>query len=202
MSMRFMSTDVESHMHHIKGLILLMIFSICGQAQALSFDQLLRPGKLIEGHSRYEDKCETCHEKLNKEQQNERCVGCHDHRNIASDIKDNKGFHGKAEIISRVLCSHCHTDHKGRDADVVLFDADSFDHTVSDFELEGKHRNTECSACHRPEDKYSQAPGGCIDCHKDNQPHKERLGKECDKCHTTKGGVIFSSIMTRILILH
>ncbi len=186
MSMRFTLIDMRSHFDLLRCLVLLMIISSCGQVQALSFDQFLMPGKLIEGHSRYETKCETCHEKLNRDQQNDLCLACHDHRNIATDMKEKKGFHGRSAVVSKVSCSHCHTDHKGRKEDVVLFDAESFDHTVSDFKLKGKHQVIACSGCHRTEDKYSQAPLECIDCHKNDQPHEDRLGKECDKCHTNK----------------
>ncbi|MES9857088.1 MAG: cytochrome c3 family protein [Sedimenticola sp.] len=186
MSMLSMHTDMPLQKRPFIPLFFLMIISVSGAVNALSFDKLMMPGKLIDGHSRYEKKCETCHKKLKKERQDELCLDCHDHRNIAVDIEERRGFHGKSVIVSRVACSHCHTDHEGRNADVILFDSQSFDHTITDFKLNGKHQNVECSECHFPDRKYNEAPVECIDCHKDDQPHDDRLGKECDKCHTNE----------------
>src|SRR3990170_1010948 len=80
-------------------------------------------------------------------------------------------------------CSHCHTDHKGRDFDVVLLDKELFDHGVSDYPLKGGHARVRCEECHRTGKKWREAPSGCMECHEEDDPHRSRLGKKCVDCH-------------------
>jgi hypothetical protein len=162
-------------------------FMLCSfNALGKSFDLLLMPGQVIRGHAEFEEKCDDCHVTLEKENQSRLCVSCHDHEDIAKDVEQSQGFHGRIDNIRETSCSHCHTDHEGRDAEVVLFDPESFDHVATDFKLDGAHIGVKCEGCHRPEKKYSQAPGNCIDCHKEDDPHKERLGEKCADCHITR----------------
>lgn len=160
----------------------LMLFSTT--ADAINLDLLLMPGKVIKGHAEYEEKCEACHEKLRKENQDKKCLGCHDHSDIEKDIKKRTGFHGKTDKIREQPCKHCHTEHKGRDAKIVHFDEETFEHIATDYELKGAHLAVACQSCHPKEKKFSQAPNVCIDCHKKDEPHKTQLGEKCEACHT------------------
>ncbi|KRT55248.1 Cytochrome c3 [endosymbiont of Ridgeia piscesae] len=146
-------------------------------------DSLIMPGEVIQGHARFEQQCEQCHEKLKKAEQNSRCLACHDHQNIAEDIKNRKGFHGRSENVRNSACKHCHTDHKGRSARIVLFDEAAFDHQASDFVLRGAHQSLACRACHPKKQAYSQAKSDCFSCHEQDDNHRGRLGKSCDNCH-------------------
>ena len=85
------------------------------------FDDLLMPGPVIQAHAEFERECESCHAKLDRDQQNKLCTDCHDHNDIAKDIVSGKGFHGKNPAVKGEQCSHCHSDHEGREARVVLF---------------------------------------------------------------------------------
>jgi len=151
------------------------------EAYAIRIERLLMPGELIQGHKKFEDECERCHLNFTKTAQTELCRDCH--QEIDSDVIKKQGFHGSHLIAARA-CTDCHTDHEGKNAVIVLFEAETFDHKQTDFELKGKHKNIKCENCHEAEKKYREAKGECFDCHEKDDPHKELLGKECADCHT------------------
>lgn len=161
------------------------------------FERWVMPGALSDGHARYEQQCSKCHESFKKGMQKELCVACH--KDVAMDMAQKTGFHGKRSDVMTSECKHCHTEHKGRKADIVLFDQQTFNHVATNFELKGAHRRLRCVQCHppKPEDvkakeietdapvgRYRRAGRRCVDCHGAVQPHKTRLGEACDNCHT------------------
>ena len=159
------------------------IFVALAAADAQSlFEKLVMPGEVIEGHAKYEKTCESCHEPFSKESQRRLCLDCH--KDVAGDISQKAGFHGKRPDIATAECKTCHTDHKGRSADIVQFDADTFNHAFTDFELKGGHKTAQCSGCHAKGEKHRKAPHTCIGCHKKDDTHKGELGTECASCHT------------------
>ena len=143
------------------------------------------PGPVIEGHAKIEDVCDDCHKPFSKEAQDSLCLDCH--KPTRADIDARRGFHGKTRQRQGVQCAHCHTDHVGRDADIVPFDRALFDHNDSDYPLTGRHRQVECSGCHVAGKRWAEAPSTCFACHEKDQPHKGNLGKECDTCHQDIG---------------
>ncbi|MES9831131.1 MAG: cytochrome C [Candidatus Thiodiazotropha sp. DIVDIV] len=172
---------------HVTCLLLLIFVSI-SQSHAGKLDLLLMPGPVIEGHAEFEEKCESCHETLKKADQVERCLSCHDHEDIAKDIEQGTGLHGKLDKKRSSNCKQCHTEHKGRDRDIINLDTESFDHKQTDFELRGRHQVLACQLCHTEDQKkYSQASSICFDCHEKDDTHHGKLGEECDKCHNEKG---------------
>ncbi len=161
-----------------------LILFILPQAHAVRIEQLAMPGKLIKDHAEYEDQCEDCHKDFSEEAQSYLCSDCHEE--IALDVTRKKGYHGDALVRDRE-CSECHTDHKGRDANIVIFDPATFNHKQTDFELRGSHKLAACEGCHdRENKKYREAPTECYACHKEDEPHKGLLGKNCDSCHNEK----------------
>ncbi len=152
-------------------------------AQTL-FEKLVMPGPLTQSHAKYEKNCAKCHTPFDRDKQAALCLDCHD--KIAADRKAEQGFHSKNPAAAKSECRHCHTDHKGREVDITGLDASTFDHRQTDFHLEGKHAGAECQGCHKPKTAYRAAPGRCIDCHREIDPHKRRLGEACQSCHTPK----------------
>ena len=150
-------------------------------------EMLLMPGKLTAAHAHLEEQCENCHESLNKEKQNHLCLDCHDHKNISADIKNNTGYHGRSELVANAQCNDCHTDHEGRNFDIVRFDSDSFSHEDTDFQLSGEHRLVQCISCHKPKTGYLIKEFECISCHKSDDTHNGEFGSECESCHTAQG---------------
>ena len=152
---------------------------------AVNLETLLMPGKLISGHKKYEEQCDKCHESFNKQSQRRLCLACH--KPVAADVRNKRGLHGLDNDISDVECKRCHSDHLGRDADIVQFNKVVFDHNNTDFELKYRHSGLACEACHRPKKLFREASSACYSCHKDQDAHNEKLGKKCADCHTSKG---------------
>ncbi len=168
--------------------LVLLMFLFLPNCQAGKLDLLLMPGPVINGHEPFEEKCESCHETLKKADQVERCLSCHDHSDVAQDIEDGTGFHGRLGKDQASNCKRCHTEHQGRDRDIINLDTESFDHTKTDYTLRGKHQNLACQLCHTKDyKKYSQAPSVCFDCHESDDTHNGKLGEDCAKCHNEKG---------------
>jgi len=144
---------------------------------------MVMPGELIKGHQKIESQCTKCHVLFKKSAQLKVCLDCHDHKRIADDVRNHQGYHGHIKIKE---CKACHTEHKGRNANIVVLDEDKFDHNLTDFKLRGKHARrsaVKCSDCHKKGKLHRQAPQLCYSCHKKDDKHKGKLGKKCESCH-------------------
>ncbi len=153
-------------------------------AWAANIETLLMPGDVIEGHAEYEQECTRCHDRFSKATQNSLCLDCHEE--VAADLDARTGYHGRTEKIRKVKCKTCHTEHIGRDANVVPLDKDRFDHRNTDFPLRGAHLKVRCDACHDAKKLYREAPSRCVDCHEEHDPHQKQLGDDCKECHQPK----------------
>jgi hypothetical protein len=154
-------------------------------AHSTALEKLLMPGPVISGHEKYEESCEKCHTTINKGQQRDLCNACH--KEVSSDITEQRGYHGRIVGIDTRECRDCHSDHLGRDADVVKLAPQSFAHDKTDFVLKGRHQGVICSACHVEQKKYRDAESSCIACHREDDKHKESLGDKCQDCHSSDG---------------
>jgi len=164
-----------------KCLLILVLLWFCGSVQADVFESLIMPGKVIQGHAKYEKDCAKCHQKKIGASQKGLCLDCH--KDINRDVKSKRGYHGLHKSAARNECKSCHVEHMGRDADIVRLDSRVFQHQFTDFPLQGAHKTLQCAVCHKQNKKYREAPSQCYQCHKDN-PHKGRLGKKCTQCHS------------------
>jgi hypothetical protein len=144
-------------------------------------ERLVTPGPLVDGHAKLEKDCASCHEAFSRKSQSRLCLACH--KEIDSDRQLASRFHGRQPDALAQECNHCHTDHKGRTADIVQLDRETFNHTATNFVLQGAHKAARCGACHAQAVKFRDAPGRCFDCHKGSDPHKGRLGETCENCH-------------------
>jgi hypothetical protein len=153
-------------------------------AYADSVGDILSPGKVIQGHAKIDSECTQCHKKFDKAAQDTLCKDCH--KDIAKDIAELRGYHGR--LKEQKQCKECHTDHKGRDAKIVLLATDKFDHAATNFQLKGGHLHdkVKCKDCHTPPKKFREAPSSCNSCHKKDDKHKGGLGTDCAKCHVEK----------------
>jgi hypothetical protein len=148
---------------------------------AQNVESLVMPGELILGHAELEADCSSCHKRFNRAEQSTLCADCHE--DVSSDINNESGFHGKFSEASSGECFSCHTDHEGRNANIIILDESVFDHAFTDYELVGKHADAQCAGCHEPSIKRRDAPQECIDCHREDNIHDEGLGTECAGCH-------------------
>ena len=158
-----------------------LLFLLAPGASAQSLETAVMPGQVVQGHAKLESECKNCHVRFNRAAQTGLCVDCH--KDIARDVSQRRGFHGHEQEKE---CRTCHTDHKGRNANIAPIKAGTFDHRQTDFVLKGAHASpkVECSACHVPSKKYRGAPSGCNACHKKDDKHKGKLGTSCADCHT------------------
>jgi hypothetical protein len=145
-------------------------------------ESLVMPGPLVGGHAKLEKECGKCHEPFSRQSQTRFCLACHEE--VAADRRLGKGFHGRQPDAAKRDCKHCHSDHKGRSADIVQLDRETFNHAFSNFDLKGAHKTARCDGCHVQTVKFRKAPGRCFDCHKAVDPHKGRLGEQCNGCHS------------------
>jgi len=178
----------------------LYLFGLSGTVQAeqeLSLKQmLLTPGDLIEGHAEIETKCESCHVHFDKANQTPLCLECHEQ--INDDLDAKTSLHGLLPDNKIDNCMNCHTDHIGRDSDITGLDRENFDHSKTNFLLEGSHINLNCSSCHTGLEKgmipsvkglleipvdegFRFEKFECASCHVDF--HEGALESECDSCH-------------------
>ncbi len=146
---------------------------------------ILMPGPLTQAHAEQEPVCDSCHSSFDKAAQDSLCLDCHEE--VAADRKQKQGFHGLSPMASSLSCKRCHTDHKGRDYNIVRLDLDIFEHQHTNFPLAGKHVGTACSSCHQAGTEFREADGSCHACHQEQDQHRGSLGKECADCHTADG---------------
>jgi hypothetical protein len=163
----------------LRALVLLAAVAMAAAAHAQSLESVLAPGRLIQGHAKWEDECRACHVPFDRQAQDGLCMDCH--KDIGQNMRARTGMHGR---LKPQPCHDCHTDHKGRHARIAAFDTSRFDHAQTDFALRGKHRQADCAKCHEPARKYSAAATDCNACHRKDDVHKGSLGPKCADCHT------------------
>jgi len=163
------------------GLLLLLV--PVRRSDAVNPETLLMPGKLTGAHSKYEEQCSLCHDRSDRKRQTHLCLDCH--KEIANDIGSKQGFHGHLVGIATSECRGCHSEHHGRDADIVKLSREQFDHEGTDFPLHGAHAGVDCSSCHVRDQPFRKALTDCVDCHKQEEPHAGKLGRDCGACHET-----------------
>jgi len=156
-------------------------------ALASEFETFFMPGKVARAHAEFEKDCKQCHGQGDRHARPRLCLECHDHADVARDVRQHKGYHGRLRKKGMPACNQCHREHRGRAASLVAMNPGAFDHRRTDFPLEGAHRGARCGECHRPGRKYREAEHACVACHRKQDVHQGKLGKECQNCHVVKG---------------
>jgi len=113
-------------------------------------------------------KCNDCHKNKKYRETPKACLSCH-----KKDDK-HKGVLGKK-------CETCHTAKSWKET--------TFNHnTDTKYRLRGKHARIKCESCHKP-GRSLKLPSSCYACHKSDDKHEGKLGKNCAKCHTSRNWV-------------
>ncbi len=172
---------------------ILIVILFC--STPLSYGQI-SPGELSSAHAALEgvDKCTNCHVFGQSAIPGERCLSCH--TELRQRIAAGTGYHARQETRT---CTACHKEHFGRSFAVVRLDTASFDHRLTGFPLEGKHRTATCRKCHTPAHISAQdvrsnrslmehgtflgLARNCTTCHKDF--HQGTMKQACESCHNT-----------------
>jgi len=150
-------------------------------AHATAVESLLMPGKVATAHAKLEETCTNCHDRTDRGRQTALCVDCH--KDIAADVRDRHGFHGRMPNAGAGKCVGCHTEHLGRDGDIVRLNKLEFDHERTEFPLAGAHRALACASCHKQGELYRKAQPACLSCHKQDDYHEGQLAATCADCH-------------------
>lgn len=179
-----MGTVCFHRLLHAFLFVCVVVFSLgSNPAMSTGLERLLMPGSVIEGHAEIEANCDACHDADSDQASAPLCIACHE--DVGADIDVDSGFHGRFPGSQRNECITCHTDHEGRDADIVMIDAGLFDHRWTDFVLRGAHIRLACTDCHVADKDYRDAPSHCTGCHLAADAHDGGLGKQCDSCHSS-----------------
>jgi hypothetical protein len=84
----------------------------------------------------------------------------------------------------KIDCNQCHNPKSGWKVHVSEI---TYDHNSSSFELEGRHKKTDCRKCHI--DLTFKIPNSsCVSCHSD--VHQMTVGNDCARCHTADNWLI------------
>src|SRR5450756_3148087 len=121
--------------------LLTLSLSVSGIALGAG-ETALMPGEVIQGHAKLEADCKECHVRFDKEAQTTLCSDCH--KDVKADVLKHEGFHGRLEEKE---CRACHTEHKGRNANIAVLATKNFDHAKTDFPLLGAHQKQEKIKC-------------------------------------------------------
>lgn len=143
--------------------------------------KILMPGPLSSAHAKYETECEQCHISFDKKNLSSQCLECHEY--VAEDRETKTGFHGQHNFALISNCDTCHSEHEGREFDITSLQPEVFNHQHTRFPLDNAHQFLACDSCHKSDDKFRDADASCNGCHKEDEPHKGKLGDQCDTCH-------------------
>ncbi len=128
-----------------------------------AFDHALTDFKLKGAHKKLA--CNSCHIADKKYRQaKSACYDCHKDDDIHQKRLGEK-------------CQNCHVN--------TLWKKAKFDHDKTKYKLKGKHKKVSCGDCH-PNQRFRFTPVKCVECHRVQDVHQNEMGKQCQKCHTTK----------------
>jgi hypothetical protein len=168
----------------ISGIILLGFFPLLNVTAQLSPGDLSAPHSHLEGLSN----CTQCHVLGNKVS-NEKCLKCH--TEIQERISSQKGYHSSTDVTGKE-CFSCHSDHNGKNFQLIRLDVEKFDHNLTGYSLTIPHAKKTCKDCHNTKfiaDQsvrakkftYLGVKTDCLNCHTDY--HRQTLSSSCLNCH-------------------
>jgi len=99
------------------------------------------------------------------------CTACHE------DVHDSKFGQN---------CTECHSVQSFRVAGYTK----NFDHNMTGFKLQGKHKYVDCKQCHTVNFTNPLPHNRCASCHKDYHNKefvRDRVNPDCVECHTVNG---------------
>jgi len=145
--------------------------------------------------------CQRCHA-AGQGVPEQKCLGCHDHRNLKLRIEAKKGFHFHKDVRSKD-CKDCHPEHRdyppgSKKPRRSIIDwkpfggRRQFDHRMTGWPLIGAHRFKACQDCHKSKSKktglriYLGLRGECTTCHDNPHKFKDMSLSDCTVCHGFK----------------
>jgi hypothetical protein len=186
-------------------LVALVVTVVIGGYTFLHGGVLFSPGPLtavgsgdialdgFRSHAEFEGQCTHCHRPWHGADPS-RCVSCH--ANVRDQITSRHGLHGLLQEPD--VCTQCHTEHQGREADISAAALPSFPHQRVGFSLARHRRHAAgrsfiCADCHAGSD-YAFAETLCEDCHAEldvsfMSQHVADFSWDCLVCHDGSGAM-------------
>ncbi|HWE26325.1 MAG TPA: hypothetical protein VG496_20480 [Myxococcales bacterium] len=151
-----------------------------------------------------------------------KCDECHQDRLITdSSVRELHKKRRDTYLGLPAKCAACHFDeHRGQlgteckdcHNEKAWKPAPGFDHSTTNYPLEGKHAQVKCADCHKQRERdpnfsrnafprpvsemFSRykpvAHDACTACHKD--PHQNRFGQQCESCHSVEGWMVMKGV--------
>ncbi len=115
--------------------------------------------------------CSDCHPNDNFTFNLDPCIECHQEIDLVYTITHIETFGEK--------CLNCHNG---------LDRFSDFDHDQVQFKLDNSHKDIKCIKCHQQQTTLAELQNTanlCVDCHKQDDPHNNWFGEDCEKCHQT-----------------
>jgi hypothetical protein len=113
--------------------------------------------------------CASCHSQEDFTLNQQACADCHAGHDAPFTAQHQEDFGSD--------CIACH-DGVDRMAD--------FEHSQTDFPLEGQHTTTNCAGCH-VDNQFDDIPTQCAACHAEPAIHAGLFEPTCESCHTPEG---------------
>ncbi|MBK7713220.1 MAG: cytochrome C [Bacteroidales bacterium] len=174
-----------------KGIWRLTVLNIFIMLSINNLTAQISPGDLSNPHSNLEgiSNCTQCHVLGNK-QTNEKCLACH--TEINERISSRKGYHSSSDVKGK-QCFSCHSEHNGKNFQLIRLDINKFDHKLTGYTLSAPHAKKECKDCHASKfigeaklkskkNTYLGVKTECLNCH--NDYHIRTLSSNCLTCHS------------------
>jgi hypothetical protein len=153
-----------------------------------------RRGIPLEGygsHAKFEDHCSLCHQPW-VGVDSTRCAACH--TDVRAQIASGSGLHSYLENPD--VCTHCHSEHQGRAANIAAAALPDFPHQQVGFSLVHHQLHAEgqpfaCADCHSISD-YGFDQALCENCHTELDAaymtrHVIDMSRDCLACHDGSG---------------
>jgi hypothetical protein len=170
-----------------------LVTIIFGIMLSIDLHAQLSPGDLSGPHSHLEgiSNCTQCHVLGNKVSR-DKCLACH--TELLKRINDQKGYHSSPDVRGKD-CFDCHSEHNGKNFQLVRLETAKFDHKLTGFTLSTPHAKKTCNDCHNQkfiadqkikEKKFTYLglSTECLTCHADY--HQQTLSTNCLSCHTAE----------------
>ena len=132
-------------------------------------------------HADFERECVLCHRPWAGAEL-QRCLACH--TAVGEQIVTQTGLHGQPQDAE--TCTLCHSEHRGREAEIDSVARSAFPHQRVGFSL-AYHPSLVCADCHvSPGYAFEQAT--CTTCHRERDAgfmvqHSAVYGSACFSCH-------------------
>ncbi|MBN8582748.1 MAG: hypothetical protein J0L96_18940 [Anaerolineae bacterium] len=148
-----------------------------------------------EHNGQYGTQCESCHNpstwedaifdhnlsafKLEGEHTEVACEECHVNNIFKGTPKDCYSCHAQDDEHNGQYGTQCESCHVPTD-----WENATFDHSLTNFPLNGGHSNVDCEQCHTTTGSFGGLSTACASCHQDPAFHAGAFGTACESCHS------------------